>query len=72
MSDTTSTRLQQLEMLYSEQEFTIQSLSDTVARQDREIARLRRDLELLENRIQSLQNEPDGGIDPASEKPPHY
>ncbi len=72
MNDTKQSRLQQLEMLYSEQEFTIQSLSDTVARQDREIANLRRGLEQLENRIQNLQNESGGGTDAADEKPPHY
>ncbi len=72
MNDSTQTRLQQLEMLYSEQEFTIQSLSDTIARQDREITRLQRDLEQLKNQVQTLKNDGAGDIDPANEKPPHY
>ena len=39
------TRLERLEALYSEQDYTIQALNDTVSRQDREIASLLQDIE---------------------------
>ncbi len=72
MSDSTQTRLQQLEMLYSDQEYTIQSLSDTIARQDRELGRLQQELERLKQQLQSVKSGIAGEIDPANEKPPHY
>ncbi len=59
-------------MLYSEQEYTIQSLSDTIARQDQEIARLARDLEQLREQLQTMKSGIGGERDPVDEKPPHY
>jgi uncharacterized coiled-coil protein SlyX len=64
-------KLTRLEMLFSEQEHTIQSLNDIVARQTREISNLRFDLNTLKQQYQELKLElPDQFND--SEKPPHY
>lgn len=65
-------RLQRLEELHSEQDYTIQALSDTVARQDREITLLRRDFEQLKQQLNNLKTDISSDIDPANEKPPHY
>ena len=64
-------KLTRLEMLFSEQEHTIQSLNDIVARQTREISNLKSDLQTLKRQYQELKLElPDQFND--SEKPPHY
>ena len=64
-------KLTRLEMLFSEQEHTIQSLNDIVARQTREISNLRSDLQTLKQQYQELKLElPEQFND--SEKPPHY
>ena len=72
MNDSTQTRLQQLEMLYSEQEYTIQSLSETIARQDKEIARLEGDLQRLREQVQTMKTGITNEPGPVDEKPPHY
>lgn len=66
------TRLEELEVLYSEQDYTLQSLNATVARQEREIIRLHRSLERLDEQFQSLRNGLGDDISPEIEKPPHY
>ena len=65
-------RLEQLEVLYSEQDHTVQSLNATVARQEREIIRLSQSLERLGEQLQSIRNGLGDGINPEFEKPPHY
>ena len=65
-------RLEQLEVLYSEQDYTVQSLNATVARQEREIIRLHRSLERLGEQLQSIRKGLGDDISPESEKPPHY
>ena len=71
MTDSLASRLQQLEILFTEQEYTIQLLNDRVALHDQEISRLLTTIGDLEMQLQALKAE-QGGIDPASEKPPHY
>ena len=65
-------RLEQLEVLYSEQDYTVQSLNATVARQEREIIRLNRSLERLDEQLRSIRKGLGDDISPESEKPPHY
>lgn len=65
-------RLEQLEVLYSEQDHTVQSLNETVARQEREIIRLGRRLERLGEQLLSIRNDLGDDISPEFEKPPHY
>lgn len=58
-------------MMYSEQEYTIQSLNAIVARQSSEISDLKSELQALKLRYQELRSElPDQLND--IEKPPHY
>jgi len=71
MNQDTSPQITRLEMLYSEQEYTIQALNQITTRQDQEIAQLRAELKLLKRQFLDLKtNTPDQmAID---EKPPHY
>jgi uncharacterized coiled-coil protein SlyX len=71
MNDGLQSRLERLEVLYSEQDYTIQTLNTTISQQDREIAALTLALERLRLQIQSLRSEA-GDIDPGFEQPPHY
>jgi SlyX protein len=50
----------------------VDDLSDTVARQDAEIARLTRRVEMLMQREAGREAEASGGIVLGDEKPPHY
>lgn len=72
MTDGTQSRLEKLEMLHSEQDFTIQALNDTVAQQDQEISRLKLSLQQLEEQLQSLRGELSGASGSGFEPPPHY
>ena len=72
MSETLESKLDRLEMLFSEQDYTIQALNDMVALQDQEISQLNVSLELLKDQLQALRTELSNDIDPANEKPPHY
>ena len=65
-------RLERLEVLYSEQDYTLQTLNDTLGRQDREIASLTLALETLRLQLQTLQSTLADDIDPEFEQPPHY
>ena len=67
----TTERLTRLEMLFSEQEHTIQSLNDIVTQQTRLISRLGSDLEVLNQQYQELKSELPGEFSDI-EKPPHY
>jgi len=71
MEQDISTHITRLEMLYSEQEYTIQALNQIATRQDQEISRLRSELELLKQQYRDLKTDlpqPPSG----DEKPPHY
>ena len=72
MTDDLQSRLDKLEMLHSEQDFTILALNDTVAEQDREIARLKQQLRQIEAQLESLRGELSGAAGTGIELPPHY
>ena len=72
MTEELLSRLEKLEMLHSEQAFTILSLNDTVAEQDREISRLKHQLKQIEAQLQSLRSELSGASNTGFEPPPHY
>jgi uncharacterized coiled-coil protein SlyX len=65
-------RLQRLEVLYSEQDYTIQALNNTVTQQDRELATITLRFEQLQQQLHSLRSEVAGDTDPGTEQPPHY
>jgi SlyX protein len=67
----TTERLTRLEMLFSEQEHTIQSLNDIVVQQTRQISKLSSDLQALKQQYQELKSELPGEFSD-NEKPPHY
>lgn len=65
-------RLEQLEVLYSEQDYLVQTLNATVAQQEKEILRLSRSVEHISAQLLSLKDSLGDEIDPLAEKPPHY
>lgn len=71
MNSRITEQITRLEMMYSEQEYTIQSLNEIVARQTGEISDLKSELQALKLHYQELKSElPDQLND--IEKPPHY
>ena len=76
MSKSLQARLDKLELLYSEQDHTIQALNDIVTQQSQEISRLNLHLEQIKVQLQSLKTESASDTDSASrsefEIPPHY
>ena len=72
MNESLQARLDRLEIIYAEQEYTIQSLNDTVTRQNREISRLTTDIEQLGQQIQALRTDSSNESGPEFEIPPHY
>jgi uncharacterized coiled-coil protein SlyX len=70
MEDDISTRLNRLEELYTEQEYTIQALNQITTRQAREIDQLRSRLELINQQYRELKT--DLPLSTSDEKPPHY
>ena len=72
MTDSLQPRLDRLEVLYSEQDYIIQALNDTISQQDRELTRLNVNLEQLRMQMQSLRSELSPDINSGSEQPPHY
>jgi len=72
VADSSQSRLDRLEMLYSELDHTIQALNNTISQQDREIIRLNLNLEQLRQQIKSLQSEPSADVGSGFEPPPHY
>jgi uncharacterized coiled-coil protein SlyX len=71
VTDSLQSRLDRLEMLYSELDHTIQVLNNTISLQDREITRLNLNLEQFRLQIKSLQ-EHSTEIESTFEQPPHY
>jgi uncharacterized coiled-coil protein SlyX len=64
-------QIAKLEMLFSEQEHTLQTLNDIITRQDRDIAKLMLDFESLKLQYMDLKSQlPDQQT--TSEIPPHY
>ena len=72
MSKSLQSRLDRLELLYSEQDHTMQALNDMVAQQSQEISRLHAQLEQVKGQLQSLKTVPASEIDSGFEIPPHY
>ncbi len=65
-------KIARLEVMYSEQEYTIQSLNDMIAQQDQEISQLNISLDQIKVQLRALKNELSIEIDPEIDKPPHY
>jgi SlyX protein len=66
------TRICKLEMMSSEQEYTIEALNSVITRQDRDIGLLQQQLELLKLQLREMKKmEPENEV-PSDEKPPHY
>ncbi len=72
MTESLEAKLYRLEMLYTEQDYTIQTLNNMVAQQDQEISRLNINIEQLKVQLQALKSDGSSDIDPGFEKPPHY
>lgn len=72
MTESLEAKLSRLEILYTEQDYTIQTLNNMVAQQEREISRLNISVERLKVQLQSLKTDGPSDIDPGFEKPPHY
>ena len=72
MSKSLQTRLDSLELLYSEQDHTIQTLNDIVAQQSQEISRLNLQMEQIKLQLQSLKSESATETGSEFEIPPHY
>jgi uncharacterized coiled-coil protein SlyX len=71
MISTSLEQIAKLEMLFSEQEHTLQTLNDIITRQDRDIAKLMLDFESLKLQYMDLKSQlPDQQT--TSEIPPHY
>ena len=69
----TTSRLEELESRAAFQDDLIESLDAVVARQDREIATLRRRVQALEDRLADLAEAASlAGGAPGHEMPPHY
>jgi len=72
VTESLDAKLSRLEMLYTEQDYTIQTLNNMVAQQDQDISRLNISIEQLKAQLQSLKSDDSGDIDTGFEKPPHY
>jgi uncharacterized coiled-coil protein SlyX len=76
VSKSLQSRLDKLELLYSEQDHTIQTLNDMVAQQGQEISRLHSRLEQIKAQLHSLKIEAASEVESPShgefEIPPHY
>jgi uncharacterized coiled-coil protein SlyX len=76
VSKSLQSRLDKLELLYSEQDHTMQTLNDMVAQQGQEISRLHLRLEQIKAQLHSLKTEAASEVDSPShgefEIPPHY
>ena len=64
-------RINRLEILFSEQEHTIETLNSVITRQDQDIRQLNLQLDLLKQQILELKKQiPAAAV--IDEKPPHY
>ena len=64
-------QIAKLEMLFAEQEYTVQTLNTIVSRQDKEITLLKADLQMLKQQYLDMKDQLPGHSG-ESEKPPHY
>lgn len=65
-------RISKLEIMFSEQEYTIETLNTVITRQDRDIGLLQQQLELLKLQLREMKKMVPDGEAPGNEKPPHY
>jgi SlyX protein len=65
-------RISKLEIMFSEQEYTIETLNTVITRQDRDIGSLQQQLELLKLQLREMKKMLPEGEPPGDEKPPHY
>jgi uncharacterized coiled-coil protein SlyX len=74
MNSTSIEQIAKLEVLFAEQEYTVQTLNDIVTRQDRDIAKLMKDYQELKFQYLDLKSQlPDQpSHEASSEVPPHY
>lgn len=72
MTDSLEDKIDRLEVLYSEQDYLIQSLNDMVAQQDQEISELNMSLDHIKNELRALKHDLSHDIEVLNEKPPHY
>jgi uncharacterized coiled-coil protein SlyX len=74
MNNNALKRLENIEILFSEQEYTIQTLNEIVTRHAYKIDQLEEQVHLYKEQIIALQdaqnNEPSGAL--IDERPPHY
>lgn len=64
--------MQELEEKIAHMQHVLDDLSDVVARQDREIARLQNKVDRLVRREAEREAETPGGVVIGDERPPHY
>ena len=64
-------RVTQLEMLFSEQEYTVETLNTIVTEQARTIELLSAQLQALKDQLQEIKHQVPGSS-AGDEKPPHY
>jgi len=72
VSKSQQSRLDSLELLYSEQDHMIQTLNDIVAQQSQEISRLNLQIEQIRVQLQTLKSDSATEISSEFEIPPHY
>lgn len=72
VSKNLESKLAQLETLYAEQDYTIQTLNDMVAQQDQEISQLNLSIEQIKQQLHMLKSELSPEIYAEIEIPPHY
>ncbi len=65
-------RLDKLEILFSEQEFTVDALNQVITRQSLQIDTLEDKIELLKQQIKELRKQMPDPQAIVDEKPPHY
>ena len=70
-TEQTSNRISQLEILFTEQEYTIETLDSVVTRQARDLDLLSTQVELLKLQIKDLKTNMSDN-ETLDEKPPHY
>ncbi len=67
-----STRISKLEIMFSEQEYTIEALNTVITRQDKDIGLLQQQIELLKLQLREVKKMAPENEAPSDEKPPHY
>lgn len=75
MNQDAQNRLERIEILFSEQEYTIQTLNQIVTRHADKIDQLEEQINYYKTQLDALQQAQDNGQNtntPLDEKPPHY